>query len=208
MKLRGRRQRRRARAAERKAFLNALVAVAAAKGITATAVDDVVRHAGLDRAAFHRHFDDLEQCFLAAWEQVNECFVDALVRAFAAGDTWREGVRAAGRVAMNLLEQYPRESRVLFVEVLDAGPRARARLHDSAEVLARVLDTARDEMDHGEAPWRSTADAVIGSIYATMGRRLRQGSAPAVAVVPELVCVAVTAYHGVDAGLEELRLLQ
>lgn len=192
---------------ERETLVAALIAVIAAAGFRHATVDAVVARAELDRAAFARHFDDLEDGFVAAWERVNECFTGTMIRAFSREHTWREGVRAAARAAIRLAELHPRLARILFLDVLEAGEGARARCAESARLLAQVLDMPSDGLQDRPPGLGPAAEALIGGIYTTVAlfiRRRGPGALPE--LVPELACTVVTTYLGAEVGVEELEL--
>jgi hypothetical protein len=125
-------------------------------------------------------------------------------------------VRAAARAAIRLAERHPTYARILFVDVLEAGEEARTRCMESARLLAQVLHVADDGLvdipgdeRNGQTPADdgAVAEALIGGIYTTVALCIRRhGPAALRELVPELASTVVTAYLGVEAGLEELKL--
>jgi AcrR family transcriptional regulator len=60
---------------EREQIVAALIEVAAERGYGETTIDLILARASLDRPAFDRHFRGKYDCFLSAWQDLNEeCF--------------------------------------------------------------------------------------------------------------------------------------
>ncbi len=57
---------------QRERLFAAMVATVAEKGYEATTVADLVELSGVSRSAFYRHFEDKQECFLAAAEELVE----------------------------------------------------------------------------------------------------------------------------------------
>ena len=57
---------------QRERLFAATVAMVAEKGYEATTVADLVELSGVSRSAFYRHFEDKQECFLAAAEALIE----------------------------------------------------------------------------------------------------------------------------------------
>src|ERR671932_1794815 len=55
-------------ASQRERMIDAVAATVARKGYVATTVGDVVARAGVSRKTFYEHFQDKEDCFLAAFD--------------------------------------------------------------------------------------------------------------------------------------------
>ena len=63
---------------QRERLFAAMVATVAEKGYEATTVADLVELSGVSRSAFYRHFDDKQDCFLAAVEALVEPTLERL----------------------------------------------------------------------------------------------------------------------------------
>ena len=68
-------------ASQRARMLEAMAHAVAAKGYAATTVADVVGGAGVSRKTFYEHFQDKEDCFLAAFDAGVQVLVDTVERA-------------------------------------------------------------------------------------------------------------------------------
>ncbi len=108
---------------QRERLFAAMVATVAEKGYEATTVADLVELSGVSRSAFYRHFDDKQDCFLAAVEALVEPTIGAVAEADGR-PPGLEGARQAFDSFIGLLVDQPAASRMCFVEVYAAGPEA------------------------------------------------------------------------------------
>jgi len=189
---------------ERERILESLVEVAAEQGYGGTTVEMVLEHAGLDRAAFDRHFRSRYECFLAAWQEINESCMRGMLEAYNSYEEWPDRLRA---VACEVVESLRGDlSRATFsIEVLAAGDAARARRDMTMRVIASLIDAGRNEMEDPESVSHTTAEALAGSAYGQVYSKVAQGRADELpALVPQLMSAAVMPYLGLEAAMAEL----
>jgi AcrR family transcriptional regulator len=189
---------------ERALIVEALIEVAAERGYGETTIDAVLERAGLDRPAFDRHFRGKYDCFLSAWQELNEECLDTMVRAYESREEWPDRLRAvAQQVVMGLREDPDRAS--FGIEVLAAGDAARARRDMTMRVIASLIDAGRQEMEDPEAVPHTTAEALAGSAYGQIYSRVVRGTVEELPeLVPQLMSAAVMPYLGVEAAMAEL----
>ncbi len=135
------------RASQRARMLHAMVEAVAQKGYASTSVADVIGGARASRETFYEHFENKQDCFLAAYDEAVRRLTDAM-RGAAAG-----GAPAAGRFE-RVLERYldaiaaePALARTFLIEVYAAGPdawRRRARVLDRFGEVAYELLAGED----------------------------------------------------------------
>ena len=196
--------RERAASPERERIVEALIEIAAERGYAETTIELILDHAGLDRPAFDRHFRGKYDCFLTAWQEINEGCMREMLEAFNSQEDWPDRLRAVACEIVENLRHDP--SRASFaVEVLSAGDAARARRDMTMRVIASLIDAGRNEMDDPEAVPHTTAEALAGSAYGQVYAKVVRGEADELpALVPQLMSAAVMPYLGVEAGLAEL----
>jgi AcrR family transcriptional regulator len=156
------------RESQRARMLAAMAGAVGEKGYGAVAVADVIARAGVSRKTFYEHFDNKEECFLAAYD----AGVDAMLGAIdeAIGEAAAGGPLAIARAGteryLRTLAGNPAFARTFLVEVLAAGPRAlerRAAVHARfAEQLATIHRAARAG---GPDPAPHVFRACVGAIY-------------------------------------------
>jgi len=189
---------------ERAQLIEALIEVAAERGYGETTIELVLERAGLDRPAFDRHFRGKYDCFLSAWQDLNEECLEAMMRAYESREEWPDQLRAVAYEVIDRLSHDP--SRASFgVEVLAAGDAARARRDMTMRVIASLIDAGRQEMEDPEAVPHTTAEALAGSAYGQIYSRVVRGEADELPdLVPQLMSAAVMPYLGIEAAMAEL----
>lgn len=189
---------------EREAIVGALIEIAAERGYGETTIELVLERAGLDRPAFDRHFRGKYDCFLSAWQDLNEECLETMVRAYESREEWPDRLRAVAYEVIAGLSRDP--SRAHFgVEVLAAGDAARARRDMTMRVIASLIDAGRQEMEDPEAVPHTTAEALAGSAYGQIYSRVVRGSVDELPeLVPQLMSAAVMPYLGIEAAMSEL----
>ncbi|HEX3174396.1 MAG TPA: TetR/AcrR family transcriptional regulator [Solirubrobacterales bacterium] len=194
----------RAGSSERTRIVDATIEIAVERGYGETTIELIVDRAGLDRPAFDRHFRGKYDCFLSAWQEVNEECMETMVRAYESAESWPDRLRAVAEQVVSGLRNDP--SRASFgVEVLAAGDAARARRDMTMRVVAGLIDAGRLEMDDPEAVPHTTAEALAGSAYGQIYSRVVRGTVDDLpGLVPQLMSAAVMPYLGLEAAMAEL----
>ena len=191
-------------ASERAQLIEALIEVAAERGYMDTSIELVLTRAGLDRPAFDRHFRGKYDCFLSAWQEMNEECMASLMHAYNSAQDWPDRLRAVAHEVVGSLCDEPNRAN-FAVEVLAAGDAARARRDMTMRVIASLIDAGRKEMDDPESVPHTTAEALAGSAYGQVYAKVVRGDTEDLPqLVPQLMSAAVMPYLGVEAALEEL----
>lgn len=198
--------RERAASPERQRIVDALIEIAAERGYAETTIELILERAGLERPVFDRHFRGKYDCFLSAWQEINEGCMREMLEAFNSQESWPDRLRAVACEIVDGLRNDP--SRASFaVEVLAAGDAARARRDMTMRVIASLIDAGRNEMDDPESVPHTTAEALAGSAYGQVYAKVVRGQADELpALVPQLMSAAVMPYLGIEAGLAELSM--
>jgi AcrR family transcriptional regulator len=170
-------------------MLEAMVDTVAEKGYPATTIADVVARAAVSRRTFYEQFRDKEECFLAAFE-VGVRFLRSRVEQELTGretHDWQSRVRVVIETYLATLASEPEFAKVLHVDVLAAGERARARW---AEVVQRSVamyrtlhQIARDETPGIPEVTDEMLLVVVGGIPELVREYVRTGR---IARLPEL----------------------
>src|SRR3954463_4377244 len=154
-------------ASQRERMLAAMAEVVGAKGYGPVAVADVIARAGVSRKTFYEHFENKEECFLAAYDAGVELMLDAIdeaIRAAAPGGP--VAIARAGTARyLETLAANPAFARTFLIEVLAAGPRAlerRAAVHARfADQLATIHRAARAGAPHPGGRRRAGPGAAV-----------------------------------------------
>ncbi len=190
---------------ERARIVEALIEVAAEHGYLDTTIEMILERAGLDRDDFDRHFRGKYDCFLTAWQEINEECMEEMLHAYNSAMDWPDRLRAVARGTIGSLCNDP--SRASFgVEVLAAGDAARARRDMTMRVITSLIDAGRQEMEDPESVPRTTAEALAGAAYGQIYAKVVRGAHEELpALIPQLMATAVMPYLGIEAAMEELR---
>lgn len=188
---------------ERQHVLDAYIALVAERGYECASIAAVVERAGLDEAAFERHFSDREDCFVAAWEHLTALYMQASFAAYETKDTWREQVRALGLALIGYLAEHPDQARVLAE--MPPGPRAWAVLNRNIETFVELIDLGRQEMDDPDSLTRATAEGLAGAVHEQLISHTSRGEHETLeTLVGPLMYMVVRPYLGDEVALEEL----
>jgi AcrR family transcriptional regulator len=188
-------------ASQRTRLLEAVGRAVADKGYAAATIDDIVRGAGVSKKTFYEHFQDKEDCFVAAYEAASDELLDRVREAQAAGDGWLERTRAGIRAYLRWIAGEPALARVFLIEVAAAGPRAaerRVQLRDRYVDLMRELqDAGRDELPALPRLPTEVFHALVAAVDELVVRRIRESSATG---LPELEPVLLYLHVALLAG--------
>jgi AcrR family transcriptional regulator len=192
------------RASQRERLVRAVVAAEAESGYPAVTVADIVRRARVSRAAFYTHFTDKEDCFLSASREGGRLMVSRIVtatRAVPAGTPDDQVLRVACRAFLAFVAGEPQFSKIFYVDMPAAGPRAWERL-DAAQHRYAVLNQTWHERARARHPeWPAVPYeaylALAGATAELVRSRVRRGEADA---VPALEDTIVSLHLAVMAG--------
>lgn len=185
----------------------AMIDVVIERGYEEATIDAVVAQAGVERAAFDRHFVDKEDCFMQTYRShVADPFEAAVFGAYEAHESWRDGLRACAYEAARFIRDNPRECRFGSIEMMQVGPVAQAHRERQLHGIVDLIDAGRQELDDPDSVGRGAAEAALGSIYLTAVKELGQGNSEGVGMVPELMYLAVRPYLGDEVAREELTM--
>lgn len=190
---------------QRDRVLAAAIEVIAKRGYNATTIDHIVAAAAIGVGTFYDLFDNKEDCFLQAYEQI---LGDATARIAASvpGDRpWPEQACAALRALLETIAAEQLQARLALVEVQTAGPRALARYEETIDSAIPLLARGREASAlASELPSR-LEEAIVGGLVWYLQQRLVPGEFEGVdAHLADLVEIVVEPYVGEAASAELL----
>ncbi len=156
---------------QRERLFAALVAVVAEKGYEGTRVEDLLELSGVSRSAFYAHFEGKEDCLLAAIDS----FLGPTIGAVAETNGQVPGearAHAAFDALIALIVEQAAASRMCFVEVFAAGPRAVERIDSAVEAFEGFVSGTLREMPGREGMPPEIVRAVIGGLRKVIHTRL------------------------------------
>lgn len=194
-------------APDRSLILAALIEVVAGDGYQALEIDRLLERAGLDRAAFDRHFSSLDDCFAATWDEIHDELHRRMRRAYRLErDDWRSALRSALGAALRHLSSHESEARLYFSEAVYAVDLLRHRQHRALVCMSATIDEGRRALPEPDQAPPQIADAIAGVIWSRVHQLVRLGHGGELqAQLPQLMYFAVMPYLGTAAAEEELR---
>jgi hypothetical protein len=143
--------------------------------------------------------------FISAWERLEVAYFERVAAVAAPYREWRDRFRAGATETAALVEAFPAEARFLAVDALAAGRLGRECQQRLASRLAELLDSAREELPDPDAVPESTSPWIVAIFFDRLYRRCTiEGEPDLPSQLPELMFLAISAYFGTEAGLEEL----
>ncbi len=160
-------------ASQRGRMLDAICQAVAEQGYAGTSVADVIRGAGVSRETFYEHFDDKEECFLAAYDLAAATLRDAVVAGVPAESTdpleSYDRAMAAYLEAMSTQRAY---ARVFLVDVYGAGA---AALRRRFQVFQAFVDLVVGIFGARSAADRALCEALVGAVSSMVTIRVAVG---------------------------------
>jgi AcrR family transcriptional regulator len=111
---------------QRDRLIDAMARTVAERGYANASLGDVCAAAGVSTRAFYQHFVDKEACFLAAFDLGVSLLQRAVAEAYARPARWPLRMHRGLDTLVRILAAEPAFASLAVVEVLAAGPRARA----------------------------------------------------------------------------------
>ena len=177
------------------------------RGYEATTAEMVAVRAGVSVSVFERYFTDIEDCFMQIFWRYVGVFKKMVWGAYESEDNWRDALRAAAYAAALYCCDFPRQARFGSIQLLGVGPLAEAHLAAFLQEIVDLIDAGRQEMDEPDSISRAVAEAVLGSVYGGLTKRMRGGkNFSPMAAVPELMYIAVRPYLGDQVARQELKI--
>jgi hypothetical protein len=146
-----------------------------------------------------------DEGFATRWQRLEAAYFARVETAIEPFSGWRDRFRAAATETARLVEAHPDDASFLAVESLAAGEVGRRCRNRLASRVAAALDTARAELSEPELVPEATSGWIVAIFFARVHRRCTRPDGPDLpSQLPELMFLAVSAYFGTEAGLEEL----
>jgi|SRR6187549_465282 len=168
-------------------------------GYDRTTVSVITAQARVSKSDFYRHFQNKDECFLAAYDHAVERLRGEVTDACAGEAAWAERVAAALEAMLAFLAREPARADLLFVEGLRAGPAVYARFQEAVQSFVPALREGAPVPERGEAPGDGVAEAVVGGTASLLSRWILAGESEELeARFPEIAEFALTPYLGSD----------
>jgi AcrR family transcriptional regulator len=187
----------------RKRLLQAMIETVALRGYDRTTTSRVLSNAGLEEAVFSEHFHDKRDCFLQAVDELIWRGERAALEQFEEDAPWGELVRIGLERLLGALADDPDAARVLFVEILSAGPAACERQRTATALFTSLIERGRVGSPNADQLPTQTSEAIVGGIASILHRRALEGRvAELPSLAPDLTYFALLPYLDHEQSLE------
>ncbi len=149
---------------QRSRLCGAMIEAVARNGYQATTVAHVIALAGVSRRAFYELFANKEDCFLGTYDVVVAQHRKRLLQAWLSERGWENRMQASCTALLSGVARAPKGPRLVLVESLGIGPRARERMQLAGLVFERVIATAFSLAPEEIAFPQLTARSVVSGV--------------------------------------------
>jgi AcrR family transcriptional regulator len=194
-------------AVQRERLLAGMLRACAQLGYRELTVQDVLERSGVSRPTFYEHFENKEDCFLAAFDAAAGRLRDRVEAAASeGGDRWRDRLRMAVEELLRFVDAEPDAARTLIVEARASCPPALERRDELLDHFAGCIDTrVRAEVAAVGMISPIAAAGVVGGVESLLYDRInREDTEDLEALVPSLMYFAVLPFEGHEVASAEL----
>jgi AcrR family transcriptional regulator len=176
---------------QRERLQNAIVELIAERGYQAVRILDLTKLARVSRPTFYSLYDDKEELFLSAYDEIAQRTAKTALEAYQLEGAPSERLQAAIRAFAELAVATPEAMSLMVLGAFGAGPKAIERRNHTLEALEQSIRVSRGNGASGSARGRAgrkagsgttqetegdlTVKVILGGIREVTAARLRQG---------------------------------
>jgi AcrR family transcriptional regulator len=182
---------------QRERLQNAVIELIAERGYQAVRILDLTKLARVSRPTFYSLYDDKEELFLSAYDEIAQRTAKTVIEAYEAQDAPNGRLQAAIRSFAELAAAAPEAMSLMVLGAFGAGPKAIERRNHTLQALEHSIRVSRDGAGGGggargraaggkagrsgakgqaqEAGEDLTVKVILGGIREVTAARLRQG---------------------------------
>jgi AcrR family transcriptional regulator len=156
---------------QRERIFDAIANLTAARGYPALSLEDVAAEAAVSLQTFYSHFESKDEAFVATYEVGHARALAVCTEAFAAGETWVQGVRTAVTALLEFLAAEPSYAHLACVDIIVAFPRLTERVEQARSAYAELLASRLYRLNgaSGVSGVRESSaivgEAIVGGIF-------------------------------------------
>ncbi|HEY7893214.1 MAG TPA: hypothetical protein VIC05_13490 [Solirubrobacteraceae bacterium] len=181
----------------RRRILEALIQTAARESYDGTCVERVLSAAKLPAAVFQEYFQDIQDCFLQASDELVGQLELTLLRSTYVQASWPERIQRGLQTLLRVVAEHPHHARVVAVECPRAGQRASDRLRAAEAVFVPLFEEGRTYAASVDHLPQEISQAMVGGIASIVHTRIVDGRvAELPSLLPDLLAFALMPYAG------------
>ncbi|HEY1687999.1 MAG TPA: TetR/AcrR family transcriptional regulator [Solirubrobacteraceae bacterium] len=187
----------------RERILAAMVATVARRGLARTTVGRVTLLAGVPEALFHEHFEDRDDCFLAAIDEILTDIELLVLRSFSRPVGWPQRVKLGLRALLDAIASYPDGAKAAVVESYAATDQTRERYSRTLRMLVPLIEEGRPLARYPDSLTEQASHAIVGGIASIVHRRVLEDRTDELpSLLGELTFFALMPFLGNEHALE------
>ncbi len=187
-------------AGQRERILAATEQLIAERGCGGTTIEAIVKLAKVSSVTFYEHFEDKEECFVAAFDRAVGEVRAKLREAVPAERAWEEQVRQGLGALLTIVEAKPARARMCLVEAAMGGSALRARYEAALGAAEAKLREGRALPAAVGLP-ETIEEATVGGIAWLLRERLELERGRGVReLLPRMIEIALSPYLGDGEG--------
>ncbi len=160
---------------QRARLYGAMIESISQRGYQATTVAHVIALAGVSRRAFYELFSNKEQCFLATYDIVVARSRKRVLDAWGAERGWANRLHAGCKALLDDVAESPKGPRLVLVDALGIGPKARERMQLAGFTFERLVAGAFQIAPDGVGFPRLTSRGIVGGVRQVVFMRMLEG---------------------------------
>jgi AcrR family transcriptional regulator len=186
---------------QRERLFGAMVALSAEQGYKATKIAELVKVAGVSRAAFYDHFADKKELLLATVDALVEPTL-ALIEEAEDAPTGEARVRQALEAFFAMVAKQPAASMMCFVEVYAAGPEGERLVERMTDVFERFASSQLNAIPERRGMPPQMVRAMLGGLQRVIEKRLFSEEADKLPRLAEDIATWALSYPSPPGPLE------
>jgi AcrR family transcriptional regulator len=171
---------------QRRRIVAALIDTVDRRGPLSLTVADIAKAAGVSRAAFYRHFDDVDDCFDSVCDEAFDVLFDPFLEAYSTLGPWAKRLNAALVALLDALSREPLLGEICLVHS-PARQRDRRTYRRAIDCLAAVLREGRPVATSLLGPSPRGEEILAGGTIGLIAARLAGGGRDLEELASELV---------------------
>lgn len=173
-----------------------VIATVAERGYHDTTVSQICAAAGVSRRTFYTYFSTKEECYLQAFDLIDEHVAGAMAAAEADGGDWPQLVRARLRALLATYAANPDLVRFTLVAPFRAGIGIAARQRTALERILATLEEGRPGRGTRRPP-AAVEQALVGGLASMITRKVLAGKGDRLpALLPDMTELFLLPYIG------------
>ena len=193
----------------RRRILEAFVQTVAREGYANTRLERVLELAEVPEPVFQEHFEDEEDCMVAALDELVDGLRHIVRQRIAPLELWSERVQVGLQTLLTALACYPDGARLALVEHLSAGERATARMRAAAASAVPAMEQGRAQGEDTAHLPPQASEAIVGGIVSILHRHvLESRTAELPGLLPDLLYFALLPYLGHQRALRAAKVAE